>query len=123
KSVIHYASARSEDFPEIRFEVMDVFSDAFKRRQFDVAVMSLFLHHFDNSKAKELLRNSYNQCRLAVIVNDLHRSPIAYHLFKIFTFLTRASKITRHDGLVSILRGFRKKELETLTDELSAVKR
>lgn len=123
KYIIRYAHAKSEDFPEIRFETMDVFSDDFKSRRFDIVVMSLFLHHFDNWKAKELLRNSFDQCRLAVVVNDLHRSPVAYHLFKPFTFLTGSTEIIRHDGLISILRGFKKEELEILTDELPAAKR
>lgn len=55
KYIIRYAHSKSEDFPEIRFETMDVFSDDFKSRRFDIVVMSLFLHHFDNRKAKELL--------------------------------------------------------------------
>jgi SAM-dependent methyltransferase len=122
-SIIRYATSQSKDFPEIRFEKIDVFSDEFKKRRFDIVVMSLFLHHFDNRKAEELLKNSYEQCRLAVVVNDLHRSPVAYHLFELFAFVTASSTITRHDGLISILRGFRKKDLERLTDEFSEAKR
>jgi len=122
-SIIRYANSQSKDFPEIRYEAIDVFSDEFKRRRFDIVVMSLFLHHFDNSRAQELLKNSYDQCRLAVLINDLHRSPAAYHLFKLFTFFTASNHITRHDGLVSILRGFQKNELEMLTDKFPVAKR
>jgi len=122
-SIVRYANAQSKDFPEIRYETIDVFSDAFKRRRFDIVVMSLFLHHFDNRKARELLKNSYDQCRLAVVVNDLHRSPVAYHLFKLFTFVTASNHITRHDGLISILRGFRKKDLEMLINDIPVVRR
>jgi hypothetical protein len=122
-SIVRYANGQSKDFPEIRYETIDVFSDEFKRRRFDIVVMSLFLHHFDNRKARALLKNSYDQCRLAVVVNDLHRSPVAYHLFKLFTLVTASNHITRHDGLISILRGFRKKDLERLTNDIPEAKR
>jgi 2-polyprenyl-3-methyl-5-hydroxy-6-metoxy-1,4-benzoquinol methylase len=120
---IRYAESQSKDFPEIRFETINVFSEDFRRKKFDIVVMSLFLHHFDNQKAEELLKNSYDQCRLAVVVNDLHRRPLAYYFFKYFTLAMGATAITRHDGLVSILRGFSKRDLKMLTNGIPAAKR
>jgi hypothetical protein len=46
------------------------------------------------------------------VINDLHRSIIAYRLFQGLCFVFRLSEMSKKDGLISILRGFKKEELE-----------
>jgi len=110
-SVIGYARKLSGDYPEITYVCADIFSPEFLSREFDIVTMSLFLHHFPEERIGAIIGNTYRQARWGVVVNDLHRSRRAYYLFKLFTFVTAASAITKHDGLVSILRAFRKAEL------------
>lgn len=81
---------------------------------FDVAVAALFLHHFPEEEGVALLREMDRVARRGLIVNDLHRHPIAYYGVRAIGALTRASEMFRHDGPVSVRRGFRRGELLSL---------
>ena len=56
---------------------------------------------------------------MGIVINDLQRSKLAYKLFKIICMLFSLSKMSREDGLISILRGFKKKELEEFSKKLN----
>ena len=47
-------------------------------------------------------------------INDLHRHPLAYHSIRILTSLFSKSYLVKNDAPLSVLRGFKKKELEDL---------
>lgn len=81
---------------------------------FDVAVASLFLHHFHDTEAVALLREMDRVAQRGLLVNDLHRHPIAYYGVRALGAVTRASKMFRHDGPLSVRRGFRRGELARL---------
>jgi hypothetical protein len=49
--------------------------------------------------------------RRGIVVIDLHRDPVAYVGYKIFCFVFRISELVRHDGSLSIKKGFRTEEL------------
>ena len=84
---------------------------------FDVAMAALFLHHFPGAEGAALLREMNRVARRGIIINDLHRHPIAYYGIQALGALTQASEMFRHDGPVSVLRGFRREELEALAEE------
>lgn len=81
---------------------------------FDVAVAALFLHHFHGDEAVALLREMDRVARRGILVNDLHRHPLAYHGVRALGAVTQASEMFRHDGPLSVLRGFTRAELEQL---------
>ena len=56
----------------------------------------------------DFLRRFVEMTKVAVIVNDLHRSPIAYGFFKIFSPIFIGNEISIHDGLISIASGFKR---------------
>ena len=58
-----------------------------------------------------------NKSRLGVVVNDLHRNKLAYYLFSIISVFFN-NRIVRNDGLVSILRAFKRSELENFAKKL-----
>jgi hypothetical protein len=120
--VLAYAKQLSADYPEIEYVAGDILAPGFWEQQFDVVTMSLFLHHFKDAQAEAILQAAHCSSRLGIVVNDLHRSAWAYYLFKLFIFVAGASKITRHDGLVSILRAFGRKELEKLVQDAKCKK-
>jgi len=93
----------------------DVFHVPFRPASFDIVHSSLFLHHFDDREAAVILRTLRRLARVGVIVNDLHRHPLAYWSVRLGSTLFSASKFVRHDGPLSVLRGFRRHELETLS--------
>lgn len=83
---------------------------------FDVAVAALFLHHFHGDDAVTLLREMDRVAR-GLVVNDLHRHPLSYYGVHAIGVVTGASEMFRHDGPLSVLRGFTRDELLHLADQ------
>ncbi|WP_299014913.1 methyltransferase domain-containing protein [uncultured Polaribacter sp.] len=116
-TAIDYANELSVDFPELSFKIQDIFSDDFKKQQFDVVLATLFFHHFKEKPLVSFLKDTLKQTKIAIVVNDLHRHKVAYYLFKLLAvFIT--NKMIIHDGLVSVLRGFKRKDLEAMSKQL-----
>jgi SAM-dependent methyltransferase len=80
----------------------------------DVVICSQVLHHFDETGAAALVREMHRVARRVAIVSDLRRSWIAAGGFWALSFPLRFHRITRHDGVVSVLRGFTAGELRHL---------
>jgi SAM-dependent methyltransferase len=80
----------------------------------DVVICSQVLHHFDERGAAALLREMHRVARRVAIVSDLRRSWIAAGGFWALSFPLGFHRITRHDGVVSVLRGFTAVELHDL---------
>jgi 2-polyprenyl-3-methyl-5-hydroxy-6-metoxy-1,4-benzoquinol methylase len=77
----------------------------------DVIHCSLFLHHLNDKEIEDLLKFSCkSNCTL--LVNDLHRNAIAYYSIKFLTRLFSRSRLVKNDAPLSVLRGFKKEELE-----------
>jgi SAM-dependent methyltransferase len=80
----------------------------------DIVLCSQLMHHFDDDGARRLIREMNRVARHAVIVSDLRRSWIAAAGFWLVSFPLRFSPVTRHDGVLSVLRGFTTAELAGL---------
>jgi 2-polyprenyl-3-methyl-5-hydroxy-6-metoxy-1,4-benzoquinol methylase len=109
---IKIAEEMSLDYPEIDFKSIDIFCREFKNFHCDIILCTLTLHHFKNVQITALLNLFHQQSRLGVVINDLHRSKIAYRLFQAFCAVFINNEIARKDGLISILRGFKREELK-----------
>ncbi|CAN5915170.1 class I SAM-dependent methyltransferase [soil metagenome] len=112
--IVDYAAANCQAYPEIGFQQQDIFAPAFARQPYDVMVCSLFCHHFTDEQLVVLFRQMYGQARLGVIINDLHRHPLAYHSIHLLTSLFSKSYLVKNDAKLSVLRAFRKQELQRL---------
>ncbi|HEY4305265.1 MAG TPA: methyltransferase domain-containing protein [Gemmatimonadaceae bacterium] len=86
----------------------------FRDHSIDVVMCSQILHHFDDDGADHFLREMNRVARRAVIVSDLRRSWIAAAGFWLLSFPLRFHRVTRHDGVVSVLRGFTASDLQRL---------
>ena len=115
---VSYAKELSKGYSNITYRVENIFSKVFNELKYDIALCTLTLHHFDNDEIKRILTLFETNSKLGFVVNDLHRSAIAYRLFQIICFAFRMNKMTRKDGLTSILRGFKKKELIAFSESL-----
>lgn len=116
--IIEEAKKRSKSFNNITFHNVDVFKLDETKIEYDIALCTLFLHHFDNEKIISLLNVLLDKAKMGVIINDLQRSRIAFNLFKFFSLLFLKTNIAKHDGLVSVARGFKRKELEDLSSKI-----
>ncbi len=94
----------------------NAFTLPFSDNQFDYAICSLFLHHFKNDKAVEILRELNRVARREAVVIDLHRHPVAYYFYTTIGRLLFHNRLLREDGALSILRGFKPEELRDLAN-------
>lgn len=78
----------------------------FAAASIDFVTCSQVLHHFTGDDAVGLLRECTRVARRAVIVGDLRRSWFAVAGLWASSFLLGFHPVSRHDGIVSILRGF-----------------
>jgi 2-polyprenyl-3-methyl-5-hydroxy-6-metoxy-1,4-benzoquinol methylase len=80
----------------------------------DIIFSSLFCHHFNNEELIFQLRWMEDHAVLGWFINDLHRHPLAYHAIRLLTAGFSASYLVKHDAPLSVLRGFSRKEWESL---------
>ena len=116
-TAIEYANELSKNYPEMSFETQDIFSDDFKKREFDVVLATLFLHHFKEKELVSFLENTLKSAKIGIVVNDLHRHKLAYYLFLLLSIFIN-NKMIIEDGLTSVLRGFKRKDLEIISQKL-----
>lgn len=102
----------------IRYEQVDAFAKPCRLPEHDIAICTLFLHHFKNPQIVEILERLSSKAKVGVVINDLHRSRWAFWLFKLFSVVMLRTKTARHDGLVSVARGFKRKELNQLSEKI-----
>ena len=77
----------------------------------DVVVCSQLLHHFADEEIPAVLRELDRVARGWVVIGDLRRSWLAASLFWLASWPLRFHRVTRHDGVLSVLRGFTAAEL------------
>ena len=83
----------------------------FADRSVDIVTCSQLLHHFDAADGARLLAGMNRVARMRVIVADLRRAWAAAIGFWFASHALGFHPVTRHDGVVSVLRGFRTREL------------
>ncbi|MEO1654377.1 MAG: methyltransferase domain-containing protein [Bacteroidota bacterium] len=115
--MIHYAQERSRDFPEIQYAQKNIFDPSFSYADYDLVTASLFCHHFSNQELVEIFRKAYQEAKMGMIINDLHRHPLAYYGIRVLTQLFRGSYLVKHDAPLSVLRAFKRKELISLLNQ------
>ncbi|MEP7214199.1 MAG: methyltransferase domain-containing protein [Acidobacteriota bacterium] len=102
-------------FPNISTIRGDALKLPLADNSFDYAISSLFFHHLTDEQIVIALKEMTRVARRGIFVIDLHRHPAAYALFRLFCFAFRISPLVREDGSLSILRGFKSRELRNLS--------
>lgn len=116
-AAVEFARQKSKDYPEISYIHADVMSDELEPGAFDIVISSLFTHHFENESWKKLILRMAECARQAVIINDLHRHWFAYHSIGMLTRFFSRSEMVKHDSQLSVLRSFKRADLEKLLKE------
>lgn len=83
----------------------------------DVVTCSQVLHHFGEDEAPAVLRELDRVARGRVIVADLRRSWLAAAGIWAASYPLGFHPVSRHDGIVSVLRGFTAAELARLVQD------
>lgn len=117
EDALDYAAQLSLGFPEISYIPCNVFSSEFDALDYDVVLSTLFLHHFKEAEIIDLLASAQTKAKLGIVVNDLHRNPLAYYLFKIICLIIK-NRMVIEDGQTSILRGFKREDLMRFSKKL-----
>lgn len=115
---IQIAKELSANYNHIEFLELNIFSEEFRKMEFDIILCTLTLHHFKNDQIIDLLNQLVDQSKIGVVINDLQRSKIAYRLFQAFCAVFVQNEIARKDGLISILRGFKKEDIIDLSKKV-----
>jgi len=116
-AAIEYAKELSKEYSELSFKTIDILSEDFKKESYDIVLCTLFLHHFKNEELISFLKTTIEKATIGVVVNDLHRHKLAYYLFKLIGFFIK-NKMVRQDGLISVLRAFKRKDLENISTQI-----
>ena len=77
----------------------------------DVVTCSQVLHHFPDAEAVRVIRELDRVARVRVIISDLRRSWFAAAGIWIASFPLGFHPVSRHDGVVSVMRGYTPDEL------------
>jgi 2-polyprenyl-3-methyl-5-hydroxy-6-metoxy-1,4-benzoquinol methylase len=118
-NTIALARKSSTEFPEIEYNIADILKpEHVLTPYYDYVLCTLTLHHFNDQEIPGILKACQQLCSRGVIINDLHRSRLAYYLFKFFSAIFIKSDIASNDGLVSIRRGFRQSELRDFSTNI-----
>ncbi len=112
--VIRYMKLHCRKYPEIQGIASD-YKDFLNRIQkTDIIHCALFCHHLSDDEIVSLLKKMKEIASVGFIINDLQRNPLAYFSAKIMTGALNGTYLSKHDGPVSVLRGFKQNELEKL---------
>jgi len=115
-NVIEFARNNFKDL-NVNFLAINILSEDFKDHNYDIILCTLLLHHFLSEEIVALVKQLKDQARVAVIVNDLHRHPIAYYSIKWLTRLFSSSEMVKFDAPLSVKRGFTRKELTKILNK------
>ncbi len=102
------------DYPEIRLLRGDALALPFLSNSFDVVLASQILHHMEAAEPVRLLGELWRVARHGVLVHDLRRGTWPYAVTWLALHALSHSPVIRHDGPVSIRRGYVPAELRAL---------
>lgn len=108
--------------PRVDFAVCgDALTLPFADASIDVVTCSQVLHHFHGEHARRFVAEVTRVARHAVIIADLRRSWLAAAGFWLASWPLGFHAVTRHDGVISVLRGFTAHELRDLVRSAAGV--
>jgi len=110
-AIAEIARKRTASIPECRILVRDILDPKLRDMDPDIVVATLFVHHFHGDQLVALLSRLHAYAGLGLVINDLHRHPIAWHGIRLITQRFSRSKMVRNDAPLSVAKAFTRKEL------------
>jgi len=108
-NIIEMARENLKDLDNVIFHTADVFN--FDRAKLDIITCTLFTHHFTDEELIRMFKGFRSKAKLGLVINDLHRHPLAYYSIKYITKIFSKSPMVKNDGPLSVLRSFKVNDL------------
>jgi ubiquinone/menaquinone biosynthesis C-methylase UbiE len=89
----------------------DALALPFGDQTIDLVIAVKFAHHFHGPALDRLLGEMARVARHRVIILDIQRHWLAYWGFRAWSLLLTSNRLVRHDGPLSVLRGFTREDL------------
>ena len=86
----------------------------FASGRFDLVVASQMTHHLTDAEVVQHWREAWRVTRDGIFICDLHRNAGLYAMLWLTMWLVCADRTLREDGLISVKRGFRRREWREL---------
>ncbi|GAK90573.1 SAM-dependent methyltransferases [Nonlabens ulvanivorans] len=109
---INKGRLKSMEFKDIRFRESDILQINASDIECDILISTLTMHHFSDSEIINFLKKFKEITTHSIIINDLHRSRIAFILFQLVCLIFIRNEISKHDGLISIASGFKRADFK-----------
>ncbi|WP_339277784.1 methyltransferase domain-containing protein [Paenibacillus sp. FSL W8-0426] len=100
------------DEPRIRVRQHDVFE--LDKGSADIVTCAQFLHHFHEEDVPRVVTRMLDISRIGLAINDIHRHWLAWAAVWMTTRLISRNRYIRHDGPLSVAKGFRGSDWERL---------
>lgn len=106
--------------PSVTFVRSDLFD--LPARCADIATASQFAHHFDPELLPRMIERMLDVSKAGIVINDIHRHWIAWCAVWLVTRIVSDNRYIRHDGPLSVARGFREAEFRDAAKKLGISK-
>ncbi|MEK3882944.1 methyltransferase domain-containing protein [Paenibacillus sp. PL2-23] len=80
----------------------------------DIVTGTQFIHHFEGAELKKAVQQMLRVSRLGVALNDIHRHWLPWSAVWLAARLVSRNPYIRHDGPLSVAKGFRAEDWEKL---------
>lgn len=116
-NAIEYLKFHCVDYPEINGITADYQEYLNSYVNVDIVHCSLFCHHLNDDELLRLFNYFRHHVKIGFIINDLQRHWFAYVGVWLLTRLVNGTVLAKNDGPISVLRGFKTKELNNLLNK------
>ncbi|RUT35730.1 methyltransferase domain-containing protein [Paenibacillus zeisoli] len=87
-------------------------------RAADIVTGSQFIHHFDGEELVDMVAHMLQASRYGIVINDIHRHAVSYTAVWLMTRLISRNRYIRHDGPLSVAKGFKGRDWRELKAKL-----
>jgi SAM-dependent methyltransferase len=113
-AILRYAARAVDGTPEVQLVAGDALEVPIRPGSVDVALCSLVLHHLPEEAVIALFHRLAELVRLGFVVSDFRRGRLAWAVVWLVTRAVARSRMTRHDGPLSVRRAYTPVELALL---------
>lgn len=112
--MIDYAQNSCVDYSNISFQKQNIFEAKPQDLETDIITMNLFCHHFTDEELKQIIERVSMSSSKVIIINDLHRHPIAYYSIWLLTRIFNGSYLVKNDAPLSVKRAFKRNDFRKI---------